>query len=258
MGIELSVIVPGIRVMNWTRLYNSIPKTFSGTWEIIFISPYDLPSMLKKDNVGYIKDWGSPIKCQQRGLVAARGDWVTWAADDGTFVSGALDKGFEILRSNGMKKDVVVTGKYLEGVQIDDHMQRDEYYHLGNHNDTGYVPKEYYMLNVGLVSRELLLKVGGWDCRFEVCPMAYNDLAIRLQNYGAKFILQPEVMFECGHTPLEQGDHGPIHRAQTDHDIPIMKQLYSAENVANRVKIELDNWKDCEEVWQRRFGKPIS
>ena len=255
--MRLSILVPGIRVQNWTRLYNSIDDSFSGEWEMIFIGPYELPTSLAvMDNVKYIEDWGTPIKCQQRGLVAAKGEYITWAADDGVFTKNSLDKGFELLKEENYK--TVITGKYIEGTPFDDHMENEKYYILSNHDDTEYVPKGYYMLNVGLVSRELLYEIGGWDCRFEVCPMAYNDLAIRLQNLGCKFILQPEIMFRCSHLPLCQGDHGPIHHAQTDHDIPVMKELYKSLNPKERMVIGLDNWMNCDEVWKRRFSSIIS
>lgn len=256
--MKLTVLCPGIRPSNWQRLYDSVKESFSGEWELIFISPYELPDSLKnKDNVKLINDWGSPIRCQQRGLLEAQGEYITWAADDGYFAKLSLDIGFHKLGDSDYK--TLVMGKYIEGVDDGKSVMKDDWYYvLTNHDGCKlkYLTKGFYMLNVGIVSRKLLLEVGGWDCQFEVCPMSYNDLAVRLQNYGVKFIIQNEIMFYCSHLPGHLGDHGPIHDAQTLHDEPLFKLIYDKdEQAVNRIKIDLDNWKEVPERWERRFGK---
>jgi len=233
MQTKLTVLVPGIRTAN------------------CFISPYDLPEDLKKfKNVRLINDWGTPMRCQQIGLTEAKGDYITWAADDGTFLPNALDVGFKKL---GDYKTVVM-GKYTESEKFDKSMLTNEYYILNNHDASKNIPDNCWMLNVGLVSRKLLLEVGGWDCQFEVCPMAYNDLAIRLQNYGCKFVIQNELMFKCSHMPGHTGDHAPIHDGQVLHDQPLFNDIYSSPDARERVFIDLDNWKKSPEKWSRRFA----
>ena len=108
---------------------------------------------------------------------------------------------------------------------------------------------------MGLVPRELLLKLGGWDCQFEVCPMAYNDLAIRLQRYDVDFIIQDEVMYKCGHMPGLSGDHAPVHNAQIIHDQPLFKRIYTDAKSKERTSVLLNNWQRSPERWGRRFGK---
>lgn len=260
MKYDLSVICPGIRTKNWEKLYNSVGESFQGTWEIVFVGPYDLPEELKsKENIRYIKDWGSPIRCQQIGLISSRGDWINWAADDGYFLPQSHDVAFEKLRQVSFDSKYLVMGKYREGDGDTDPMTKDAYYILSNHDVTRikWINNDYYMLNVGVVSRELLLDVGGWDAEnFEVCPMAYNDLAIRLQKYGVKFLIQDELMFKCGHMSGHQGDHGPIHDAQVDFDQPRFRRIYmDNNNFKNRIKIDINNWKLTPEKWIRRFGK---
>lgn len=253
--MKLSCLVPGIRTANWRKLYDSIGASCTKyDWEVIFVGPYPLPDNMKGlPNALWIEDWGSPIRCQQIALLAAQGDFITWAADDGVFLPKALDIGFSlIMEHNGViNQKTVLMGKYTEGDGDTKHMGKDDYYHLAQHDASNIlcIPKNYLMLNVGLVPRQLLLKVGGWDCQFEVCPMAYNDLAIRLQNMGCVFMIQHELMFKCSHLPGHAGDHGPIHDAQTLHDEPLFKELY-----AQRGNVRLDNWKDAPERWERRFG----
>lgn len=259
MNYQLSVLVPGIRPDNWEALYKSILKSFSGMWEIIFIGPYPLPErMLKYKNVRYIEDWGSPIRCQQRALYEAKGDWITWAADDGEFKTGKLDLAFDKLKKKNFDYMSVIMGKYREGSGNTDPMVLDQYYMLNNHEDTKseQYPADTLMLNVGVVSRQLLLEVGGWDAeKFEVCPMAYNDLAVRLQRHGAKFIIQDEVMFLCSHLPGHEGDHGPIHNGQQNHDRHVYALIWKDFLPVDRLIIQTDNWKNAPERWERRFGK---
>lgn len=288
MSIQLSVLVPGIRSHRWRELYDSIGTSFSGPWEIIIIGPFE-PSddLMAEGNVKYIQDFGSPIRCQQIGLIHAEGDYITWAADDGAYFPGSLDVSFAILGlvdstsnhkyihepqtpSDRVNKDIpfhhnLIMGKYYEGYtgEVDQtygalrHMANNWYYDLQNHDvNKGLtnMPSPAWMLNVGIVSRQLLLDVGGWDCQFEVCPFSYNDLAVRLQKHGINFILQDEMMYHCGHMPVRSGDHGPIHDAQTTHDAPLFAQIYSDPNQASRIFIDLNNWENSTDHWARRFG----
>ncbi len=255
--MDLTVLVPGIRCENWRTLYDSIGQAFSGKWEMIIISPYELPDNMQRDNVRWIQDWGAPMRCMQQGLCGAHGDWITWAADDGKFVAESLDIGFSKLAKHDFDPNYLVMGKYIEGGNDGDmSMQDNSYYLLGNHDATKikYVPKDCYMLNVGLVSRELLFKMGGWDCRFEVCPMAFNDLAIRLHQTGVKWIIQDEIMFTCSHMPGKTGDHAPIHDGQIDHDQPLFREIWQCGASQGRDVIKLDNWKKSPEKWRRRFN----
>lgn len=282
MKYQLSCLVPGIRPQNWLRLYNSIKEAFAYSFEVIFVGPFPLPEeLIGKENITYIPEWGSPIRAQQIALLAAQGVFTTWAADDGFFLPGALTVAFNKFFNGSfesdehLKRDLakifdfentgiafnykkLVMGKYQEGPRLNDGMEKDWYYILSNH-DSMKIPgvrAGFYMLNVGLVPTILLREVGGWDARnFEVCPMAYNDMALRLQNYGVEFIIQDEMMFSCSHLPGHMGDHGPIHDAQVYHDEPLFGDIYRDPQSATRIFIELDNWKLAPERWQRRFGK---
>jgi hypothetical protein len=293
MSIQLSVLVPGIRSHRWRELYDSIGKSFSGSWEMVVIGPFEpSESLMAEGNVKYIKDFGTPIRCQQIGLLESEGDYITWAADDGQYFPDSLNVSFRILgldespthphihepiQAPRVNKDIpfhhnLVMGKYYEGYKghVDPnhgamrHMAEDWYYDLLNHDANKGLkslekyengpPKPVWMLNVGVVPRQLLLEIGGWDCQFEVCPCSYNDLAARLQKYDVEFIIQHEVMYHCGHMPVREGDHGPIHDAQTEHDEPLFRKMYQDPANHTRTIIELDNWKQSADKWQRRFG----
>lgn len=255
MKYKLSVLVPGIRTQNWKRLYDSLLTSTKESFEFIFVGPYDLPEELKQyTNIKYIKDFGTPIKCQQIALLRSDGEWITWAADDGYYLPDALDKSFSMIENNNDYKTIIF-GKYFEG-DGNEHIHNDIQYHkLNYHGATRsiYIPAEYMSLNCGLVSRQLLIELGGWDCQFEVCPMSYADFAIRAQNFGANFIIQDEVMFKCSHMPGTSGDHAPVHWAQITHDEPLYQSIYNEPDCITRTKIDINNWKNCPEKWQRRF-----
>lgn len=252
MTYDLTVLVPGIRPQNWWALFKSIEASTKRTFEMIVISPYDLPKEFwNVNNVKAIKDYGSPIRCQQRGLTEAQGNWITWAADDGVFLPEMLDQAFDVIEDY----KTVVMGKYTEGDHFHPLMLEKEYYRLRYHEGLAYetIPKNYYMLNVGIISKQLLLEIGGWDCQFEVCPMAYIDLAIRVQRLGIVFKHQNKIMFKCSHTPNHEGDHGPIHDAQQQHDEPLFRTMYKNPSITERKEIDINNWKKVPEIWTRRF-----
>lgn len=251
--MKLSCILPGIRPGNWKRIYESLYETTKEEFELIIISPYELPHSLRdKKNIKLIKDWGSPARCQQIGLLACSGEWIVWGADDGYFLPDALDVAFDSLKDKDEK--TVVIGKYHEGNASPD-MNTIKYYYIYTHDASrcSYVPTDCLMLMVGLVSRKEIMDIGGFDCYFEALPMAFNDLSIRLYNNKCKFIFQEKVMFKCGHFPGTQGDHAPIHVAQTYSDLPKFKVIYSRQSSKQRVNIPLDNWKQAPEKWERRW-----
>ena len=87
--MKLSIVCVGYRPENWKKLYDSIPESFSGSWELICIGPY-APDF-KEKNFTFIEDWGQPARCCQLGLLAAKGDWVSFAWDDGWYLPEQLD-----------------------------------------------------------------------------------------------------------------------------------------------------------------------
>lgn len=254
-NIKLSVICPGIRTSNWRKLYESCCVAYSGNWEIIFIGPEEPPVYVKaQKNVRFIHSMRSPIACQQIGLIEAKGEWITWAADDGEYIPGSLDESFRLLEGKDYK--TIVLGKYLEGdFAVENKLNTNIYYMQKYHRDYAWLPskpKEAYILNCGVVSRQLCIELGGWDAEiFEVCPMAYHDFSIRTQKYGAKVIVQDMIMFRCGHEPGEIGSHGPIHRAQIQRDHPAYFKMYMQPS--ERIIIDVNNWQKSQEVWGERF-----
>lgn len=254
---KLSVLIPSIRPNNLQKLYDSIKSSFSGEFEAIVIGPYGLPESLKEiKNIRFIEDYGSPLRAQQIGLIASQGEYISWAADDGKYLPDSLDKSFQLLEGQDYKS--VIMGKYQEGERKDSHMEEDDYYILNNHVQSNcfFVPENTFMLNCGVVSKQILMELGGWDSfSFHTCPQGYNDLAIRLQKYGCRFIVQNKMMFECSHMPGTTGDHAPIHNVQTMRDEPMFKEIYNHPYFSKRLSIDINNWKKSPAKWKARFGE---
>lgn len=252
--MKLSVIVPSIRTERLGILYKSIEESYTGEFELIVITPASiLFSLAGKKNVTVITSKRSPAACQQQGLLEATGDYVTWAADDGVFQFDALNESMYLLRNQDYK--TIIVGRYLEGNNPIG-MNSTDYFKFKYHKvfRLAGVPQEGYIVNCGVVSRKLLLELGGWDAEnFDVPTMAHADFSIRANAYGCKFIMQDGLMFKCSHMPGKTGDHKPIHNAQIHRDQPRFVEMYSF--LTDRVKIDINNWKNTPEVWKERFGR---
>jgi len=110
--MKLSVLVSSIRTERLKNLYDSIKQSFSGEFELIVISPYDLPWVMKDIyNVKLIKSFRSPCACQQQGLLEATGDWLAWSSDDCTYLPNAIDDSFKLLE--GKDENTIIVSKIL-------------------------------------------------------------------------------------------------------------------------------------------------
>ena len=256
---QLSILIAGIRPKNWYKLYQSIQLSFSGEWEIIFVGPYPLPRVLKQfDNIQYVEDWGSPIRGLQIALTKAQGEYVSIAADDGTYLKGMLDEVFDVLKEKGYPEKHIMVCKYFEGTRSYVTMSNPEYYRINFHKGAKcrWIPDRCLLMNMMVAPRNLLWDMGGWDCEFEVPAMALCDLSVRVSlRDDIELELSKDSVYYCNFMNAEDGDHKPIHDAQTDMDMPRFKSIWDGDEKPERLKIPLDNWKDAPDRWVRRFGE---
>lgn len=246
--MKLSIILPSIRIQNIPRLLNSIYNAYEGKIELIVVGPY---APIVHADIKWIQSWRSPNACQQQGLLEATGEYITFAADDGMFISSALDEALDLI--NDYKE--IVVGRYLEG-DNPINMNSADYYKFKYHKPyrLSGVPQDCLIFNCGIISRKFIMELGGWDAdNFEVPTIAHADLGIRAYKAGAKMTLSNHVMFRCSHQPGKSGDHKPIHKAQTKRDLPRFTEIYSKPN--NRINIDLNNWEYTPRKWRERFGK---
>ncbi len=272
MKYKLSVLMPAKRVALWKRVYDSIKASFSGKWELIIISSFDLPSSLKnKSNINFIKSHRSPLHKQQMGLCQAEGEYITAISDDTIYEPNFLDSSFKILEGKDYKFYLIL--KYLEGKEfrypmsnnIDypwyisnwDFMLSDEYYYQQRHASSNfkYVPYHALVLSNMLITRKLLYLLGGWDCIYHSVPMANNDLAIRMCRYNCKGFIQDGISQKSGWMIGSTEDHSALHRVQIEHDEPLFKEMYNGFSKywgPGRLMIDINNWKNTKEIWEWR------
>ena len=251
---DISFVVPSIRTDLWRNLYDSINKSFTcGSWELIFIGPYDQPKEMEfESNVRCIADWGSPVRCRHIGLINSHGTWMCLFADDSTFFPEEINKAF--VKTIDVDYKTIIMAKYMEGVVDNNEMRQEQYYTFGYHGMFNYItqwiPRDYKLIQHGLLSTRLLKEVGGWDCRFEVCAIACSDLSVRLQNHDTNIIIHDEPLCYTGHG---HSDHRPIEEGIIQNDLPLFNKIYSSNNYKQRVKINLNNWEDSPKTWKRRY-----
>lgn len=234
--MKLSIIVPTIRPHNLRELWTSTEKAVNGRypWEMAAIGPRDVES--GAEWVGgrwrFIADDGSPCHCQQRALLHCRGEYVTWAADDGVWLPGSLDRDWD---------DDAILCKYMEGrpdlrdqrwqgvdpvTRMDviafargdvglnpDMVASDDFWTIGYHKGarvSGVTPNANLLL-LGILKRDLVLSVGGFDEGYETAAQAQIDLGLRLQANGTKFMVWQHIVQALGYEP--KAERGPLQGA---------------------------------------------
>lgn len=253
---DISIIIPGIRIDNWLEVINSIVASTKRSFEVIFCGPYT-PSqdVLCLPNVKFVKDLGSPVRASQIAATLAEGELITWSADDALFLPDALDKNIDtLLYSMEKKRTNVVVAKYFEGQNgTQKPLQNDEYFMLkgSTWTDIPYIPKTWWLFNVGIMYREFFEELGGWDCSFEGTFYSHVDMAIRAQYLGADVKMSNTPMLDCDHN---QADHGPIENAQVHYDKPLYFLRYNTPSwTMNDMRLDMNNWKKEPAKWEKRF-----
>jgi len=257
--VKLSIIMPAIRKERWDEVYKSILASTKCSFELIIVGPYPPTDFLSdKARVKYIKDLGTPTRANNLGALVAEGDLVCWTSDDGLFLPENLDKLIEEYESMPANLKNVVVAKYYEGINYSSrNQQSNEYYTIGFSSATSIPNAEetngWYLFNFSLFKLEYFLELGGLDCQFQACPMAYTDFSVRAQADGAVVKMSEHVILNCDHMPGEMGDHGPIHNAQVFEDEPLLKSKYKNGLQGIDLKIDINNWKNSESPWTKRY-----
>jgi hypothetical protein len=256
----ISVVMPAIRPNQWLDVYNSLAKSTKRSFELIIVSPYPLPKELAdKRNVKHVKDFGSPVRASCIGAMLCEGKYVyANHADDAYFIEGAMDFNIDFLESMGNDIKNVVACKYSESENLTNvtRYHDDSYYKLVNAYpiDRKFVPADWWIFNVVIWHRAYFDKFGGFDCRFQVCPMAHGDLAVRAQKDGAIVKMSPYPLVYCNHMPGISGDHAPIHYAQTLQDDPAFREKFKDGIEDVPISLDVMSWKKAPSVWLNRFS----
>lgn len=255
--IDVSVLMPAIRVNNWERMYQTLKDSCkTHTFELVLVSPFDLPENLKKyNNVKLIKDFGHPTRAAQIGLSNCEGRLLYHCVDDALFYPDVIDNCINVYDAFCSKKDVI-NMRYREGKDFSGQEFDINFWFAHYHDElrlTG-IKREWMISLHPLMSTDYLKELGGWDCQFEYINHPSHDLMFRVQADGGRIINSTRDATTCNHYGGRSVDHASIHDAQTYNDLPIFREMYSKENIAyERIKIPLDNWKNTSDYWNRRF-----
>ena len=244
--VDISILLPGIRKERWNKVYDSIVESTSRSFELIIAGPYSLPFELQdKKNVKYVKDYGNPVRATQIASQFAEGKYITWTADDGTYLPNVLDKVLDKMSQEDDIKNVVINGYYEGGNKL-----RQEELRLNvAYPSSAFIPRDWYIFNVATMHTQFFYELGGYDCLFQTTALSHADLAARAQRAGAKVSVMNEPMLECTHMPGTTGDHAPVHYAHIEHDEPYYKKIYNSSSCMERTNLDLQNWKEAPKVW---------
>jgi hypothetical protein len=259
MKYEISVIMPAIRTPNWDYMYHTIEKSCKkSSFELIMCGPFPLTEFLKtKSNVKMIIDNGSPSRCAQRAAIEASGRLLVHCVDDAHFVEDSLDRAVSMYNTICGKKDVINL-RYTEGENFTGTTLPINYWFAHYHPPLRLagIPNTYKQCCHHIIDREYFLSMGGYDCKFEYQNFNLHDLMFRVQYDNGRIFDSDTTVTNCNFYPEKTGDHGPIVEAYLENDEPYFQELYNDPDILKkRSKISLDNWKQTDKVWKRRFTK---
>jgi hypothetical protein len=241
--MDLSIIIPTIRVDDWQKIINNIElscKKYS--FEIIFVGPYYNDCIEKYKNIKYVRDFGSPNRCQQIGLILSEGKFVTWLVDDYDEGPDNIDNFLDMICDT--HENTIVVGNYDEAGTI----AVENFSILHCYGGGANVDPSWVIFNVAFLHRSFLEKMGGFNCLFHVTCIGHTDLAVRCQHYGAEVINGNMKIGGLVHMPGISGDHAPIHNNQLYRDQPIFTANTNEPIVA---QIDIFNWKKSARIWDR-------
>lgn len=248
--MDLSIVIPSIRTYNWYELLSSIKSSCKNySYEVIFVGPEKAEEQLP-NNVKFIRDFGSPNRCQQLGMIMSEGTVVTWGSDDCMYTPNSIDKCLKPILDDKTHQ-VVITNYTEAGSQAVENFNINKCYPKCKN-----VRDEWVIFNTAFMLGGVFDYSGGFDCSFDVTCVGHADLAARVQALG----WVPEVLninlLSCSHMPNTTGDHAPVHYAQLTKDIPNYLTKWN-NDFPPQYRIDKDNWKSSETVWSRRWQTSV-
>ncbi len=267
---DLSIIIHTIRTHLLEVLYDSICKSCNKhSFEVIFVGPFDIPLLLlEKENVRYIKDYGQPTRAVQIGLLNVTGELTCWITDDCFCYPNTLSNTVDLYNKECVETDIVGMRFFenpehykaiKEGITTEeqpvDRLKNhpDSYWYAGlPYRNLGGVKPHWGIACLFVMNTHILKMYGGWDCQFEYMNHGTHDLLFRIQKNGNRFFLTDYDVFVANWYEGTTKDHAPVHYGQT-YDQPLFTRLWHQSN--NRGQIDIENWQNYPEIWERRFGQ---
>ncbi len=198
---KISLCASAIRVAFWKQFYDSCTGN-KIPFEVIFVGSVK-PNWELPENFKYIYSPVKPSQCYEIAFREAKGELIAWTTDDSTYNkhhNNNLDIVYEFYKKFADEK-VVIAMRPIE----DD---RDVYKHHHLFGGWYHTP---YMAPFGVVNRELLMKLGGYDKQF-ICGQAENDVVMRFIEIGGRVELCMEGYVAVHHVAVHRGARGQFRK----------------------------------------------
>ena len=252
--MKLSIITPAMRTHYWPKFLETVRDSCQTIpYEIIFISPFDMPDSLKADNIIHLKSYAPVPVCIQKGTLLATGDIVCHAVDDSVFFTNTLDMAVNYFINYLSYKDAL-TLTYTENTNNMNIRDKWKIKNISEFNGFSWIDPEWITFVQPMMYRKRFLELGGFDCSFEYSNHPHHDLAFRMHLDNSNVDVAPFSVSYAYHMAYDTGDHGPIYLAQ---DGPDMKKFREKWTNISRPEIFIDynNYKAYDKRWERRFKK---
>lgn len=252
--MKLSIITPAMRTHYWPRFLDSIKKSCTKfEYEVIFISPFDLPEILKADNILHLKSFSTVPVCIQKGTLLATGDLICHAVDDSVFYPNTLDLSIQYFLDE-MSCDDAITLTYTENTNNMNIKEKWQIKNIPEFNELKWIDPEWITFVQPMMYKDKFIQMGGFDCSFEYSNHPHHDLAFRMNLMGSNIKVVPFSVSYAFHMPDSTGDHEPIQSAQEGPDTIKFKNKWSNNN-RPILLIDYNNYIGYDKIWKRRFKK---
>lgn len=172
---KISFVASSIRPEYWKDMYNSLlDNTLS--WEMIMVGPNhgDSPG----PNFTHIHSNVKPAQCYEIGFRHAKGELLSWTADDAIYSPKAVDVTYNFWKQ--LDEKTVVAFRTIEDGR--DITNIHHFIGRGTHS-----PK---MAPFGVMKLSLFRELGGYDRNF-VCGQSENDVVMRVWELGGRVEVSP-------------------------------------------------------------------
>lgn len=257
---NLSICVPSFHPEKIPNLFRSINDNFHLSFELIVCGPkFDTESFGNDNRIICIKDYGSPARCCNIAAERATGKYITFIADDATYLNMSIARAV-IKMDKWAEKDNrnnhIVVCKYVEGNipwwQMTLEWGSQGYTISSAYGKCVFIPDDWWHFNCVYYHTDYFKEMGGYDSSlFETPHWSSTDLAVRCQKNKCTIELMDEACFVVTHNPGNQGTHKAICDAHNA-DEHIFKAIYNDAFQCTRSQIPLDNWKNSPQKWIRR------
>ena len=174
MNPKISIFATAHRPNNWMDLYKSIGEN-DVEFELVFVGP-NQPNYRLPNNFRFIRSLVKPTQCLEIALRNTNADLVIAMADDCMFKgSRPLDRLYETYKNYNNDKIIISCRYMLNGEDL------SESAHFDGINSP-------IMPLAGLMSRNLLMNIGGYDKNF-IAIQGELDIAMRVHALGGDVIL---------------------------------------------------------------------